>query len=120
MTDAHGVQIPLLEDLLDLVLAAPSHDEQHPLLRLGEHDLVGRHAGLALRNVSDVDFNPGVAASPHLAGRTGQPGGTHVLDTDERVGLHDLETRFEQQLFHERIADLHVGSLLGRRLVELG
>ena len=37
---------------------------------------------------------------------------THVLDADARIGLHDFEARLEQQLFHERIADLHGGPLL--------
>ena len=50
LADAHRVQIPLLEDALDLGFAAALDDEQHPLLRLGQHDLVRRHAGLALRH----------------------------------------------------------------------
>ena len=49
--------------------------EQHALLRLGEHDLVGRHAGLALRHVRDVDLDAGAAAARHLArsSRSGRP-----------------------------------------------
>ena len=119
VADAHGVQVPLLEDPLDLGLASLLGDEQHPLLRLGQHDLVRRHAGLALRNQRDVDLDAGAAARPHLARRAGQPGRAHVLDADERVGLHQLEARLEQQLLHERIADLHRRPLLGRLLVEL-
>ena len=94
-------------------------DEQHPLLRFGQHDLVRRHAGLALRHERDVDLDAGAAARSHLGRRAGQPGGAHVLDADERVGLHHLEARLEQQLLHERIADLHRRPLLGRLLVEL-
>ena len=56
---------------------------------------------------------------PISRGRAGQPGGAHVLHADERVGLHQLEARLEQQLLHERIADLHGRPLLGRLLVEL-
>ena len=93
--------------------------EQHALLRFGQHDLVRRHAGLALRHVHDVDLDAGAAARAHLAGRAGQPGGAHVLHADERVGLHQLEARLEQQLLHERIADLHRRPLLGRLVVEL-
>ena len=37
-----------------------------------------------------------------------------------RAGLHRLEARLEQQLLHERIADLHGRPLLLRLLVELG
>ena len=118
--DLHGVQIPLLEDGLDLVLASGLDDHQHALLRLGEHDLVGRHAGLALRDVLDVDLDADAAAAAHLAGGTGQPGGAHVLDADERAGLHDLETRLEQELLGERVAHLDGRALLFRLLVELG
>ena len=67
----------------------------------------------------DVDLDARAAARAHLAGRAGQPGGAHVLDADERVGLHHLEARLEQELLHERIADLHGGPLLRRLLVEL-
>ena len=104
---------------LDFRLAPLLDDEQHPLLRFRQHDFVRRHAGLALRHVHDVDLDAGAAAGAHLAGRAGQPGGAHVLDADERVGLHQLEARLEQQLFHERIADLHRRTLLGRLVVEL-
>ena len=48
-----------------------------------------------------------------------KPGRAHVLDADERVGLHHLEAGLEQQLLHERIADLHRRPLLRRLLVEL-
>ena len=60
----------------------------------------------------DVDLDAGAAARSHLGRRAGQPGGAHVLDADERVGLHHLEARLEQQLLHERIADLHRRPLL--------
>ena len=67
----------------------------------------------------DVDLDAGAAARSHLGRRAGQPRGAHVLDADERVGLHHLETRLEQQLLHERIADLHGRPLLRRLVVEL-
>ena len=119
VADVGGVQVPLLEDRLDLRLAPLLDDEQHALLRLGQHDLVGGHAGLALRDAADVDLDAAAAARSHLRRRTGQAGRAHVLDADERVGLHQLEARLEQQLLHERIADLHRRPLLGRLLVEL-
>ena len=120
LADAHGVEVPFLEDALDFGFAALLGDEQHALLRLRQHDLVRRHAGFALRHERDVDLDAGAAARSHLGGRAGQAGRAHVLDADERVGLHHLEAGLEQQLLHERIADLHRRALLRRLLVELG
>jgi hypothetical protein len=119
LPDRHGVQVPLLEDRLHFRLAPFLGHEQHPLLRFRQHDLVGRHAGLALRHEGDVDLHAGAAARAHLAGGARQTGRAHVLDAHECVGLHHLEARLEEQLLHERIADLHRGPLLGRLLVEL-
>ena len=67
----------------------------------------------------DVEVDAGAGARGHLARRAGQAGGAHVLDADQRVALHHLEARLEQELLHERIADLHRRTLLRRRLVEL-
>ncbi len=38
-------------------------------------------------------------------------GRAHVLNADNRAGLHGFEAGFEQQFFEERIADLDVGAL---------
>ena len=65
-----------------------------------------------------VDLDACAAARAHLGRGAGQSCGAHVLDADERVGLHHLETRFEEEFLHERIADLHRGPLLRRLLVE--
>jgi hypothetical protein len=119
VADVRGVEVPLLEDLLDLRLASPLHDHQHPFLRFGQHDLVSAHAGLALRNFAHVDLDAAAAARAHLARRAREPGGTHVLDADQRVGLHQLEAGLEQQLLHERIANLNGRPLLRRAVVEL-
>ena len=51
LADLGDVEAPLLEDLDDLALAPLLRDEEHPLLRLGEHQLVGRHPGLAHRDL---------------------------------------------------------------------
>ena len=67
----------------------------------------------------DLDLHADAAARSHLGRRAGQAGRPHVLDADERVGLHHLEARLEEQLLHERIADLHRRTLFGRRLIEL-
>ena len=119
LANPDGVQIPLVEDPFDFRLAAALDDQQHALLRLREHDLVGRHAGLALRHERHVDLHADAAARSHLRGRAGEARRSHVLNADERVRLHHLETGLEQQLFHERIAHLHGRALLRRFIVEL-
>ena len=118
--DPDRVQIPLLEHPVDLRLASSPHDEQHPLLRLGQHDLVRGHARLAPRHAGDVDVDAGAAAGAHLARRAGQPGRPHVLQTYQGVRPQHLQARLEQQLLQERITHLHVGPFPGRRVVELG
>ena len=110
--DLDGVQIPLLEHSFDFVLAAALDDEEHALLRFGQHDLVRRHAGFALRHVDHVHGHADAAAGAHLRRRAREARGAHVLDADHGARLHHLETGFHQQLFHERIADLHRGPLL--------
>ncbi len=63
---------------------------------------------------------PGAAAAAHLAGGAGEPGRAHVLNADDGARLHRFQAGFQQQLFHERIAHLHVGPLLLGLLGELG
>jgi hypothetical protein len=48
------------------------------------------------------------------------PGRAHVLNGDNGAGFHGFEAGFEQELFEERIAHLHVGALLFRFLGEFG
>ena len=52
-----------------------------------------------------------LAARAHFAGGAGQAGRAHVLNADDGAGLHGFEAGFEQELFEERIADLHIGPL---------
>ena len=51
LADVDGMQVPLVEDLLDFGLTPFLDDQQHALLRFGEHDFVRRHAGFALRDL---------------------------------------------------------------------
>ena len=85
-----------------------------------EHDLVGRHAGFALRHAVEFDFDAHSAAAAHLAGGAGEAGRAHVLNAHDGAGLHGFEAGFQQQLLHERIAHLHVGPLLLGFLGEFG
>ena len=116
--DDDGVESPLCEDAQDFVFAAFFGDQQHALLAFGEHDLVGGHAGFALRNEVEFDVEADAAARAHLAGGAGEAGRAHVLNADDGAGLHGFEAGFEQQLLHEGIADLDVGALGLGALVE--
>ena len=109
--DGDGVESPLVEDAEDFVLAAFFGDEEHALLRFAEHDLVGGHAGFALGDEVEFDLDANAAARAHLTGRAGEAGGAHVLYADDCAGLHGFEAGLEQQLLHEGIAHLHVGTL---------
>ena len=80
---------------------------QHPLLRLGDHDLEGLHVGLAQRHPGDVDVDPDPAGGGHLGGRGGEPGGAEVLQRDEQALLQQLEAALEHLRLLERVADLH-------------
>jgi len=55
---------PLLEDA-DVSFSRPFSPRAHPLLGLGEHHLVGGHAGLALRDLLMSISIPVPAARPH-------------------------------------------------------
>ena len=59
-----GVEVPLLEDRDDLLLAAALRDEQHPLLRLGEHHLVRRHAASRARGTRSRSSSMPLPARP--------------------------------------------------------
>jgi hypothetical protein len=120
ISDLSGVQVPLLEDALDVGLAPFLDDQEHSLLRFRQHDLVRSHAGLALRHVPHVDLDAAATPRPHLARGACQAGGAHVLHADEGIPLHQLEAGLQQELLHERIADLHRRALLGGSLVEFG
>src|SRR5262249_41683146 len=75
---------------------------------------------LATRDRGHVEVDAGTGARRHLAGRAGEPGRAHVLNADERVALHHFEAHLEEQLLHERIADLHRRTLFRPLLIDLG
>jgi hypothetical protein len=104
----HGkVEPPLAEDRFGLGLLFRFEHHEHALLALRQHHLIGGHAGLAAWDLIEIEHHAEVALGAHLHRRAGQPGRAHVLDGDDAILGHDLEACFEQQLFRERIADLH-------------
>src|SRR5581483_4895237 len=113
-----GIEAPFFENLENFVLPTLLGNQQHPFLRLAQHDLVRSHAGFALRNAVEFNLDADVAASAHLAGRAGQPGCAHALNAHNGTGLHGFEAGLEQKLFQERITDLDVGALRFRGFAE--
>ncbi len=112
--DLDGVELPLVEDRQDLLEAVPLRDEEHPLLRLREHDLVGRHPGLTNRDLRKVELDAAAGSPRHFEGGRGQAGRTHVLDAGDRVCLEELETGLHEELLGEGITHLHRRTLLLR------
>ena len=112
------VEVPLLEYLLNLFLAPLLGDEEHPLLRLGEHRLIGGHPLGALGHEIQVHLHAAAGAVGHLECRAGEPGGAHVLDADYRVRRHELEAGLEQELLGERVPHLDRRAALLASLAE--
>ncbi len=78
--DFRRLEPPLAEHGVHFGLARFLGDQQHALLRFGEHQLIGRHAGFALRNAVELDLDAHAAAASHLAGGTCEAGGAHILN----------------------------------------
>ena len=89
-------------------------DRDHPLLRLGDHDLPRLEVGLAERHAVEVHVDPDVAG--HLGERRGEPGGPAVLERQDEPSLDELERDLDQRLAAERVADLNRRALLVRAL----
>src|SRR5258706_15068392 len=97
--DDDGVEVPFVEYLDDLTLAALAGDDQHTLLRFGKQHFVRSHARLTLRDKRQVDLKAVAGTGRPLDGRRGQAGGAHVLNARDSTGTHRLETGFEQEFF---------------------
>src|SRR5882762_653714 len=120
LANDYGVETPLLENVEHFALAALLGDQQHALLRFAEHDFVRRHASFALGNSVEIDLDAGAAARSHFHGGASEAGGAHVLNRDDRAGLHGFEAGFEEKFLHEGVADLHVRAFLFRLFREFG
>ncbi len=118
--DNREVEFPFLEDCLRKLFLAGLQDHQHAFLALGQHHLIGRHAGFALRHVVHLEVEADAAFRRHFDRRGGEARGAHVLDRDDRVRRHQLEACLDQQLFRKGIADLHRRALLLGILAEVG
>jgi len=119
LADDGDMEVPLLEDGQDLGLAAALDDDQHPLLRLGEHHLVRRHPELAAGHPVEVDQRARAAPRGGLRDRTGQPGGAEVLDPDHCRLADQLLERLDEALLEEGVADLDRRAAFLRAVVQL-
>ena len=67
-------------------------DGDHPLLRLGDHDLPGLQVGLAQRHAVELDLDPG-AVRGHLGERRGEPRRAAVLKPRDELALARARAR---------------------------
>ena len=99
-------ELPLPADRLDLLQPLGLDDRDHPLLALGDHDLVRLEVGLAERHAVEVDVDSGAALAGHLGERRREAGRAEILQRDDEPSLDELEARLDQLLAGERVADL--------------
>ena len=90
------MQPPAVEELLDALGCTGTDNHHHALLALGEHDLIGGHAGLAPGHLRDVQLDTAVAPGCRLDRRAGQPGSAEVLDADNVRVLGCFQAGFDQ------------------------
>ena len=90
-SDFRPRQIPFVENPFYLGFAALVDDDEHPLLRFGEHEVVAGHVRRALRHLVQLDFNSRSGARRRFTGRTGQSRRAHVLNARDRAGGEQLQ-----------------------------
>src|SRR5215467_12665021 len=112
LADDGEIESPLAEDCLGFCFLFRLEHHEHALLALGQHHLIGAHAGFTARHFVEIKHHAKIALGAHLHRRTGQPSRTHILNGDDAALGHYFEAGFKQQLFREWIADLHGGPLL--------
>ena len=118
LADDGARQLPARAHLAHRVEHLRSHGRDHPLLRLRDHDLPRLHALLALRHAVEVDVDAG-AVRGHLGERRRKARGAAVLQRLDESPLDELDTRLDQLLAGERVADLHRRTLVRVLLAEL-
>ena len=118
LADRRAVQLPARAHGAHRVEHLRADDGDHPLLRLGDHDLPRLHPLLAQRHAVEMDVEAG-AVGRHLGERGREPGGAAVLERLDEPRLDELDGDLDQLLARERIADLHGRPLVRVVLAEL-
>jgi hypothetical protein len=95
-SDHREIQFPLVEHGLGPGFRSRLQHHQHAFLAFRQHQLVGAHAGFALRHLVQVDVDADMALGRHLDRRGGQPRCTHVLDGDDGIHAHQFQAGFQQ------------------------
>ena len=111
LADHRARQFPALADSAHVVDPLRRDDRDHPLLRLGDHDLPRLHVVLAQWHAVEVHVDAHAVAR-HLGERRGEPCGAAVLQRDDESLLDEVERDLDQRLAAERVADLNRGPLL--------
>ena len=120
LADDREIEAPFAKNRLRLLLLGRIEHHQHPLLAFRQQHFVSGHAGLAAGYAIEVECDSEIALGAHFDRRGGEARRAHVLNRDDRAGLHQFEAGFEQQLFGEWIADLHRWALFLRVGLESG
>src|SRR5439155_8257418 len=105
---SYRIYLPFIENVKNLVFAPFFSDQEHPFLRLAQHNLIRSHAALTLWNELKVNFDSSAGPPSHFTGRASESGRTHVLDAHNRPGFHGLQAGFQQEFFQERISHLNI------------
>ena len=96
LADHGAVELPAVDHGLDLGEPLGRDDRDHPLLRLGDHDLPRLHVLLALRHAVEVDVDAVVGR--HLGERRGEAGRAAVLEREHEPALDELDRDLDQAL----------------------
>ncbi len=72
---------------------------EHALLAFRQHHFIGRHLLFAYRHLVEIKLDAEVTLGAHFDGGAGQARGTHVLDSNDSAGLHQLKAGLQQALF---------------------
>ena len=118
LADDGGRYIPLAADLHETLHVPGLHHGHHAFLRLAHQDLLGSEVRVAQRDEVEIDRHAAVACGGQLGGGAGDARGPEVLDAIDDTRLEQLEGALDEQLLHERVADLHAGPLRRAGLVK--
>ena len=116
LADHGGQHVPLAADGHERVDVAGLDDRHHPFLGLAHQDLLGAQRGVPQRYDVEVDVHAAVTGRGQLGGGAGDAGRAEVLDAGDQLRGEQLEGALDQQLLHERVADLHGRALRGTAL----